>query len=136
MSSERPPSPTASGGLPRSDSKPYIPILERSSQLAEDFSEEKPRVVIDATTPPIAREKQKPAEEDVVATEGEVRCVEVFEKARCVEVFDVSSEWFNCTEPSSTSSTRCVGYLYTGGSTPSNLLEPSRTTSVQRKQGV
>ena len=28
------------------------------------------------------------------------------EKARCVEVFDVSSEWFDCTEPSRTSSTQ------------------------------
>ena len=28
------------------------------------------------------------------------------EKARCVEVFDVSSEWFDCTEPSRTSSSQ------------------------------
>ena len=28
------------------------------------------------------------------------------EKERCVEVFDVSSEWFDCTEPSRTSSTQ------------------------------
>ena len=29
------------------------------------------------------------------------------EKARCVEVFYVSSEWFDCTEPSRTSSSQC-----------------------------
>ena len=44
--------------------------------MEDSFSEVKPRVVIDAT-PPIARKKrgrekkQKPAEKDVVATEGD-----------------------------------------------------------------
>ena len=58
------------------------------------------------------------------------------EKARCVEVFDVSSEWFDCTEPSRTSSSQweqgvCVGYLYTI-SEWFNPLEPPRTFSIDR----
>ena len=41
-----------SAHLPHSDSKPFIAILERSSQLVEDtFTEETPRIIIDATPP-------------------------------------------------------------------------------------
>ena len=66
------------------------------------------------------------------------------EKARCVEVFRMSSGWFDyrtrCVEVFSnrllTGGTGCVGYLCASGSTAANLLDPSRTTSVQRKQGV
>ena len=60
-------------------------------------------------------------------------CVPVYQLApMCVEVFDVSSEWFNCTEPSRTSST----LHYKGGSlvafspflTLSVVIEPLYTT--------
>ena len=40
--------------LARSDSKPFVAVLERSSQLVEDTFTEEPRVIIDAT-PPIAK---------------------------------------------------------------------------------
>ena len=54
----------------------------------------------------------------------------------------MSSGWFDCTEPSVTTSLQWkqgvqgVYGLVQGGSSASNLLEPSRTTSSQRKQGV
>ena len=68
-------------GIPRSDSKPFVAVLERSSQLVEDtFSEEPPRMIIDAT-PPAARrgrgrwgKKKKQEEEEVKRKrEGEVK---------------------------------------------------------------
>ena len=57
---------------------------------------------------------------------------------RCVEFFHMSSGWFDCTEPSLTTS--LVGNqgvqgayaLVRGGSSATNLLEPSRTTSLHR----
>ena len=58
--------------------------------------------------------------------------------ARCVEFCHMSSGWFDCTEPSlSTSSLWKKGMqgayaLVRGGSSTSNLVEPSRTTSLQR----
>ena len=58
--------------------------------------------------------------------------------ARCVEFFHMSSGWFDCTEPSLTSSlqgkqgVQGAYALVWGGSSTSNLLEPSRTTSSQR----
>ena len=66
----------------------------------------------------------------------------IAEMARCVEFFHMSSGWFDSTELSLTT------YLYgkegvqgalaivRGSSTTSNLLEPFRTTSLQRWQGV
>ena len=66
----------------------------------------------------------------------------IAEMARCVEIFHTSSGWFGSTELSLTT------YLYgkqgvqgafalvRGSSTTSNLLDPSRTTSLQRWQGV
>ena len=59
-----------------------------------------------------------------------------------VEFFHMSSEWFDSTEPSlTTSSQKKQGVqgartLVRGGSSASNLLEPSRTTSSQRYQGL
>ena len=64
------------------------------------------------------------------------------EKARCVEVYHMRSKWFDYTEPFRTTYSQgdqAVYGTYTlvpGGSTAANLLEPSRNTSVQRKQGV
>ena len=60
--------------------------------------------------------------------------------ARCVEFCHMSSGWFDCTEPSLSTSLQgkqgvqgaCA--LVRGGSSNSNLLEPSRTTSLQRKK--
>ena len=66
----------------------------------------------------------------------------ITELQRCVEFFHMSSGWFDCTEPSVTTSLQWkqgvqgVYGLVQGGSSASNLLEPSRTTSSQRKQGV
>ena len=60
------------------------------------------------------------------------------EIARCVEMFYMSSGWFDSTEPSLTTSLQGkqgvqVAYaLVRDGSSASNLLEPSRTTSLQR----
>ena len=53
--------------------------------------------------------------------------------ARCVEFCHMSSGWFDCTEPSlSTSLQGKQDALVRGGSSTSNLIEPSRTTSLQR----
>ena len=60
--------------------------------------------------------------------------------ARCVEFFQMSSGWFDYTEPSLTTSLHgkqgvwqgAAYALVWGGSSASNLLEPSRATSSQR----
>ena len=58
--------------------------------------------------------------------------------ARCVEFFHMSSGWFDCAAPSLTSSlqgkqgAQGAYALVLGGSSALNLLEPSRTTSLQR----
>ena len=58
------------------------------------------------------------------------------EIARCVEFFHMSSGWFDCTEPSLTTSfqgkqgLQGAYALVRGGSSASNLLEPSRTSTV------
>ena len=60
------------------------------------------------------------------------------EIARCVEFCHMSFGWFDCTEPSlSTSSLGKQGMqgayaVVRGGPSTSNLVEPSRTTSLQR----
>ena len=60
------------------------------------------------------------------------------EIARCVEFCHMSSGWFYCTKPSlSTSLQRKQGMqgayaLVLGSSSTSNLIESSRTTSLQR----
>ena len=62
----------------------------------------------------------------------------ITEIARCLEFCHLSSGWFDCTEPSlSTSLQGKQGVqgayaLVRGGSSTSNLVEPSRTTSLQR----
>ena len=62
----------------------------------------------------------------------------ITEIARCVEFCHMSSGWFDRTEPSlSTSLQGKQGVhgayaLVRGGSSTSNLIEPSRTTSLQR----
>ena len=62
----------------------------------------------------------------------------ITEIVRCVEFCHMSSGWFDCTEPSlSTSLQGKQGMqgayaLVRGGSSTSNLVEPSRTTSLQR----
>ena len=71
----------------------------------------------------------------------------ITEIAKCVEFCHMSSGWFDHTEPSLSTSlqgklsiyivtgaTRYAGCfaLVRGGSSTSNLLEPSRTTSLQR----
>ena len=62
----------------------------------------------------------------------------IAEIARCIQFFHMSSGWFDCTKPSLTSSLQGkqgVQGAYTlvrGGSSTSNLLKPSRTTSSQR----
>ena len=63
----------------------------------------------------------------------------ITEIAKCVEFCHMSSGWFDCTEPSlSTSLKGKQGMqgayaLVRGGSSTSNLVEPSRTTSLQRQ---
>ena len=62
----------------------------------------------------------------------------ITEIARCGEVCHMSSGWFDCTEPSlSTSLQGKQGVqgayaLVRGGSSTSNLIEPTRTTTSQR----
>ena len=62
----------------------------------------------------------------------------ITEIAKCVEFCHMSSGWFDSTEPSlSTSLQGKQGVqgtyaLVRGGSSTSNLVEPSRTTSLQR----
>ena len=64
------------------------------------------------------------------------------ELARCGEVCHLSSGWFDCTEP--TLSTALQGNqgvqgayaLVRGGSSTSNLIEPTRTTTSQRRKLV
>ena len=62
----------------------------------------------------------------------------IIEIAKCVEFCHMSSGWFDCTETSlSTSLQGKQGVqgayaLVRGGSSTSNLVEPSRTTSLQR----
>ena len=62
----------------------------------------------------------------------------IAEIARCIEFFHMSSGLFDCTERSLTSSlqgkqvVQGAYALVRGGSSTSNLLEPSRTTSSQR----
>ena len=62
----------------------------------------------------------------------------ITEIAKCVEFCHMSSGWFDHTEPSlSTSLQGKQGVqgayaLVRGGSSTSNLVEPSRTTSLQR----
>ena len=62
----------------------------------------------------------------------------IAEIARRVEFFDMSSGWFDCTEPSPTTSlqgkqgVQGAYALVRGGSSASNLFEPSQTTSSQR----
>ena len=66
----------------------------------------------------------------------------IAEMARCVEFFHMSSGWFGSTELSLTTSLQWkqgvqgAYALVRCGSSTSNLLEPSRTTSLQRWQGV
>ena len=64
------------------------------------------------------------------------------ELARCGEVCHMRSGWFDCTEPSlSTSLQGKQGVqgayaLVLGGSSTSNLLEPTRTTAIYSVAGV
>ena len=66
----------------------------------------------------------------------------IAEMARCVEFFHMSFGWFGSTELSLTTSLQWkqgvqgAYALIRGGSSTSNLLEPSRTTSLQRWPGV
>ena len=66
----------------------------------------------------------------------------ITERARCGEVCHRRSGWFDCTEPSlSTALQGKQGVqgayaLVRGGSSTSNLIEPTRTTASQREQGV
>ena len=60
----------------------------------------------------------------------------ILERARCVQFCHIRLGWFKHIKPHRTSSKRMICTLFPSGSTPSNLLEPSRTTSVQRKKGV
>ena len=66
----------------------------------------------------------------------------ITEIVRCVEFCHMSSGWCDCTEPSLSTSLQgqqCMQgdvHLFGGGSSASNLLEPSRTISLQRQQGV
>ena len=60
------------------------------------------------------------------------------ETAKCGEFCHRSSGWFDCTEPSLATAlqgkqgVQGASVLVQGGSSTSNLLEPSRTTSLQR----
>ena len=62
----------------------------------------------------------------------------ITEIVKCVEFCHMSSGWFNHTEPSLSTSlqgkqgVQSAYALVRGGSSTSNLLEPSRTTSLQR----
>ena len=62
--------------------------------------------------------------------------------AMCVEFFHKRSGWFDCTDPSLTTSlqgkqgVQGASALVLGGSRAANLLEPSPTTAVQREHGV
>ena len=55
----------------------------------------------------------------------------ITEIAKCVEFCHISSGWFDHTKPS-LSGVEGAYALVRGGSSTSNLLEPSRTTSLQR----
>ena len=55
----------------------------------------------------------------------------ITEIAKCVEFCHMSSGWFDHTEPS-LSGVQGAYALVRGGSSTSNLVEPSRTTSLQR----
>ena len=61
----------------------------------------------------------------------------IAEIARCVEFCHMSSGWFDCTKPSLSTSlqgkqgVQCVYALARGGSSTSNLIKPSRTTSFK-----
>ena len=65
----------------------------------------------------------------------------IAEMARCVEFFHMSSVWFDSTERSLTTyfygkqGVQGAFALVRGSSTTSNLLEPSRTSSLQRWRG-
>ena len=67
------------------------------------------------------------------SVKGETRCV-----ARCGEVYHMSSGWFDCTEPSLSlalqwkQGVQGAYALVRGGSSTSNLIEPTRTTTSQR----
>ena len=62
----------------------------------------------------------------------------IAEIERCVEFFHMCSGWFDCTEPSLTTflqgnqGVQGAYALVRGGSRASNLLDPSRTTSLHR----
>ena len=74
----------------------------------------------------------------------------ITELARCVEVYHMSSGWFDCTEPSlctvlqGKQGVQGAYAIVRGGSSTSNLseptrttlIEPTRTTTSQREQGV
>ena len=66
----------------------------------------------------------------------------IAEMARCIEFFHMSSGWFDSTELSLTTSlewkqvVQGAYALVRGGSSTSNFLEPSRTTALQRWQGM
>ena len=66
---------------------------------------------------------------------GETRCAGCLMHLFGVEFCHMSSGWFDCTEPSLSTSLQGVQGAYAlvrGGSSTSNLIEPSRTTSLQR----
>ena len=58
------------------------------------------------------------------------------EIARYRDFFHVSSEWFDCTKPSPTTSLKGIqgvqGAICTGSGSTSNLIESSLSTSLQR----
>ena len=66
----------------------------------------------------------------------------ITELARCVEFCHLRSGWFDGTEPCLSTAlqgqqgVQCAAALVRGGSSASNLLEPSRTTSAQSLLGV
>ena len=63
-------------------------------------------------------------------------------ESKVCRFFYMSSGWFDCTEPSLTTSLEGKQFvqdayaLVRSSSSASNLLEPSITTSLQREQGM
>ncbi len=62
----------------------------------------------------------------------------ITERTRCGEVCHLRSGWFDCTEPSLSTAlqgkqgVQGASALVRGGSSTSNLIEPTRTTTAQR----
>ena len=104
---------------------PWLPTTWRHSCLSKIFEDWRSRVTIYQQWPPPLRTHVK---------DFYTPCF------LCTKVVREGSRRFTVVEPFGNSVqvayTPCYPTLFPSGSTTANLLEPSRTTLVQRKQGV